>query len=150
MPLDRLEQLFERHCDTVYRLALHSGASPADAQDICQNVFIKLMAALDRIEAGKEKAWLCKVTVNECRNLHKSAWRRNVQPLDEALPAVPDEGRELWQCVWALPEKYRACVYLHYFEGYSVRETASLLGIRPSAVTTRLQRARAKLKEALE
>lgn len=148
--MNRLEELFEHYHDTVYRLALHQSTSAPDAQDICQNVFIKLMANLDKIEAGKEKAWLCRVTVNECRNLHKSYWRRNVQPLDESLPDLPDESRAVWQSVWALPEKYRACVYLHYFEGYSVRETASLLGIRPSAVTTRLQRARAKLKEALE
>ena len=148
--MERLEELFARYGDTVYRLALHSGAAPADAQDICQNVFIKLMANLDRIHAGKEKAWLCKVTVNECRNWHRSGWRQNVQPLDETLPAASDESRAVWQSVLALPEKYRTCVYLHYFEGYSVKETASLLGIRPSAVTTRLQRARAKLKEALE
>lgn len=146
-----LENAFRSYADSVYRLALHSGAAPADAEDICQIVFMKYMENMARILPGKEKAWLCRVTVNECRNLHRSYWKKSVAPLDEQLPATgQEESRAVWQSVLALPEKYRACVYLHYFEGFSVRETASLLGIRHSAVTTRLQRARQKLKEALE
>lgn len=148
--MTRLESLLQQYGSSVYRLALHAAGNAPDARDICQNVFIKLMAHLDRIEPGKEKAWLCKVTVNEARNLQRSSWRKKTVPLDDTLFAPEDETRALWQSVLALPEKYRACVYLHYYEGYSVRETASLLGIRPSTVTTRLQRAREKLKEALE
>lgn len=143
-------ELFETYRHMVYRLALQYTGSGPDAEDVSQAVFLKAMENLHKLEPGKEKAWLCRVTVNQCRSLHRSPWRRKTEPLTDTLPAPAKESREVWQALEELPGKYRAVVYLHYFEGFSVREIAGQMGITPSAVTSRLARARAKMKEALE
>lgn len=73
--------IFEQHKNLVFRLALNYTKSIYDAEDISQIVFIKLFENYARLEQGKEKAWLAKVTVNECKNLLKSIWRINTDTL---------------------------------------------------------------------
>ena len=108
------------------------------------------MENIHKLESGKEKAWLCRVTVNQCRSLYRSPWRRRTVPLEDTIPAPDEESRAVWRALGDLSGKDRAAVYLHYFEGFSVKEIAEQMGVTPSAVTSRLQRARAKMKEALE
>ena len=60
-----------------------------------------------------------------------------------------ESGRAVLEAVLSLPEKYRAPVHLYYYEGYSQKEIAEILGLRLTAVQTRMQRARAILKEVL-
>lgn len=143
-------ELFETYRHMVYRLALQYTGSGPDAEDVSQAVFLKAMENLHKLEPGKEKAWLCRVTVNQCRSLHRSLWRKRTESLTDTLPAPQEESRAVWQALEELPGKYRSVVYLHYFEGFSVKEIAGQMGITPSAVTSRLSRARAKMKEALE
>ena len=94
-----------------------------------------------------------RVAVNECKKLLRSPWRRRTDPL-EAAPetAVWDSPAqsELFQQVMALPTKYRAAIYLYYYEGYAVREIAALMGANPSTVQTWLMRARGQLKKNLK
>ena len=146
--MDVLE-LFETYRHTVWRLALQYTGSVPDAEDVSQAVFLKAMENIHKLEPGKEKAWLCRVTVNQCRSLYRSPWRRTV-PLEDTMPAPGGESRAVWRALGELSGKDRAAVYLHYFEGFSVKEIAEQMGVTPSAVTSRLQRARAKMKEALE
>lgn len=134
----------------VWRLALQYTGSVPDAEDVSQTVFLKAMENIHKLEPGKEKAWLCRVTVNQCRSLYRSPWRRKTVPLENAMSAPDEESRAVWRALGELPGKYRVVVYLHYFEGFSVKEIAEQMSITPSAVTSRLQRARAKMKEALE
>lgn len=147
--MDVLE-LFETYRHTVWRLALQYTGSVPDAEDVSQAVFLKAMENIHKLEPGKEKAWLCRVTVNQCRSLYRSLWQRKTVPLEDTMPAPDGESRAVWRALGELPGKYRAVVYLHYFEGFSVKEIAEQMSITPSAVTSRLQRARAKMKEALE
>ncbi|MBR3949471.1 MAG: sigma-70 family RNA polymerase sigma factor [Oscillospiraceae bacterium] len=145
-----VEELFTRCKDDVYRLALSYTRSPQEAEDVCQTVFLKLLEQ-SRITPGKERAWLMQVTANECRNLLRSAWWKRTEPLDETLPAAGNpEGEGVYAAVMALPPKYRVVVYLRYFEEYSTAEIAQLLHISQSAVTTRLERARKRLRPMLE
>ena len=147
--MDVLE-LFETYRHMVWRLAMQYTGSVSDAEDVSQTVFLKAMENIHKLEPGKEKAWLCRVTVNQCRSLHRSLWRRRIVPLEDTMPAPDEESRTVWRALGELSGKERAVVYLHYFEGFSVKEIAGQMGVTPSAVTSRLQRARAKMKEALE
>ena len=143
----------ERYQDTVYRVALHVLASPQDADDAVQEVFLKLYTAQKPFQGEEHlRRWLLRVTVNHCRDVLRSPWRKRRASLDE-LPPQPvfrqPEQEALYQSVMALPEIYRIVLVLFYYEELSVREIGALLKLETSAVTTRLSRARAKLKEQL-
>ena len=144
-----IETLFEQYRDDVYRLALSYTKSVQEAEDVCQTVFLKLMEQ-KRIEGGKERAWLMRVTANRCKNLLRSGWWKRTVPMEEALPAPDPLYTDTWEIVMALPPKYRVLVYLCYYEELTTREMAELLHISQSAVTTRLSRARQMLREQLQ
>lgn len=141
--------LFQRYKDPVYRLALSITGSPADAEDVCQTVFLRLLEKQPELEPEREKAWLLQVAANECRSLWRRLRRRPTVPLEEVLDLAAPRGEPLLRQVMELPRKDQAVLYLHYYEGFSTREVGKLLHISQSAVTTRLLRARKKLKEAL-
>ena len=143
----------ERYQDTVYRVALHVLASPQDADDAVQEVFLRLYTAQKSFQSEEHlRRWLLRVTVNYCRDVLRSPWRKRRTSLDE-LPPQPvfqkPEQKALYQSVMTLPENYRIVLVLFYYEELSVREIGALLNLETSAVTTRLSRARAKLKEQL-
>lgn len=140
--------------DMVYRIALHQFGVSQDAEDAVQEVFLRLYTAEKPFESGEHlRRWLIRVTINVCKDALKSPWRRRRVPLD-AIPDQPvfdkPEERELYQAVMALPEKYRTVLDLFYYEELSTKEIAALLGLRQSAVTTRLSRARELLKKQLK
>ena len=144
----------ERHQDAVYRVALHALGSPQDADDAVQEVFLRLYTAQKTFESEEHlRRWLLRVTVNWCRDVLRSPWRRRTAPLEGQLPAEPEfeapEQEALYRAVLSLPERYRLVLGLFYYEELSVKEIAGLLGLEVSAVTTRLSRARKKLKEIL-
>ena len=144
-------RLFRQYKDSVYRLALSFTGSVQDAEDVTQTVFLKLLETKPALEAGRERTWLFQVAANECRSLWRRLSRRRTEPLEAALTvAAPEADRAVLEAVGRLKPGDRAVLYLFYYEGYSARETGELLGISQSAVTTRLQRARQKLKTILE
>ena len=143
-------ELYARHKNMVYRLALSYLRSRADAEDVTQQVFLRLLEYRGKIAPGKERSWLAAVTANLCRDTLRSAVRRLTEPLSEEI-AFQDEGQsEVFQAVMELGELERAAVYLYYYEGYDTGEIARILKISRTAVTTRLSRARRHLKEKLE
>lgn len=149
-----LTAAMERHGDAVYRLALCRLGSRADAEDVYQEVFLRLLRDTTGLHDEEHlKAWLLRVTVNCCNDLRRSAWFRRTAPLeaapDAAAPAQ-EEDDALWQAVRALPDDLRVVVWLHYVEGYATDEIAPLVGCRPATVRTRLHRARKKLRLELE
>lgn len=141
--------LFQQYKDPVYRLALSMTGSPADAEDVCQTVFLKLLEKQPELIPGKEKAWLLQVTANESRSLWRLLCRRPTVPLEEALDKEAPRENPLLRRVMELPRKEQAVLYLHYYEGFSTKEVGEMLHISQSAVTTRLLRARKKLKEEI-
>lgn len=143
-----VESLFQMYKDDVYRLALSYTRSVQEAEDVCQTVFLKAMSHV--VQPGKERAWLMQVTANECRNLLRSFWWKKSEGLTPEIPAPEEPYHDIWQAVMALPPKYRVVIYLRYFEEYTTKEMAQLLGISQTAVTTRLSRARELLKPALK
>lgn len=143
-------ELFETYKHFVYRLALQYTRSIQDAEDISQCAFIKLMENIDRIEAGKEKAWLAKVTVNACKNHVKFSWRRNEVSMESLIEFETADQSEIFEKIMGLQPKYRVVILLYYFEEYSTKEISEILEISQSLVTTRLQRARKILKISIE
>lgn len=133
----------------VYRLAYARTGSAADAEDVMQDVFLRLLTKAPEFESDEHaKAWLLRVTANRSADLFRSPWGRRV-PLEEAetlaLPEEPVPG-ETVAAVLALPPNLRAVVHLFYYEELSIRQIAQLLTIREGAVKTRLSRARALLR----
>ena len=141
------------HGDTVYRLALCRMQNPADAEDVYQDVFLRLLDQPERDwDSEHMKAWLLRTTVNRCADLHRFRLRRPVLALEDIPDAAQSgdpRGVELWDAVARLPEKLRTAVHLHYAEGYSTEEIAVLLEVPPATVRTRLHRARRQLKDLL-
>lgn len=142
------------YLDTIYRVALNGCKNHADAEDVVQNTFLKLLNNHnDFTDDDHARKWLIRVAINECNTLWRSPWKKHTTSLDELSTeptfSSPDKS-ELYYAVIELPAKYRQIVHLYYFEGYSVREIAELLSLSETAVQTRLLRARKQLKDLLK
>ncbi|OUO88364.1 RNA polymerase subunit sigma-24 [Gordonibacter sp. An230] len=151
--------------DAVYRLALSQTRSRADAEDVYQDVFLRLYNRTEPFSNREhQKAWLLRVTVNRCHDLARSGWKRRTVELDperdaplagadgapDASGALDGEDAAVWEAVGKLPENLRAAVHLHYVEGYSTADVARILNSQPATVRTWLFRARARIRELLE
>lgn len=146
------EQLVEQYADLLLRVAYSWTGNPADAQDACQTALLKLVASHRQFDGPEgQKAWLLRVTINECKSLNRSAWRRRRVSLEEAAMAAVQmpEPSGLLEAVQKLPPKYRTAIFLRYYEGYAVGEIARLLDVKPALVSTWLARGREKLKMML-
>lgn len=142
----------EQYADTVRRICLVHLKNYADTEDIFQTVFVKyLLHTAPFASPEHERAWIIRVTINACKDLLRSVFRRRTLSLEEVAeqPAPADEHRAVLQAVQALPAAYRDVVYLHYYEGYTVPEIAGILGKNVNTVHTRLTRARGLLRRTL-
>lgn len=142
----------QRWSDMVWRLALARTASVPDAEDVFQEVFLRYFRHEDRFENDEHrKAWLLRCTINRCKSVVASPWRRRIVPLETAEEVgVEDDYREVYSAVLSLPSKYRAVIHLHYFEGLSVHEIAQTLNVPEGTVKSQLSRGRALLRDMLE
>ena len=153
MTQEAFTQAARTYGDTVYRVAYHALGSPEEAEDVMQTVLLKLFEYKKDFESQEHmKHWLLRVAVNESRRARRRLWRRACVPLEEwretAAPEDPARA-EVLGAVLALEPKYRISVYLYYYEGLSVAETAAAMGAKASTVQTWLLRARARLRRAL-
>ena len=106
-----LRSAMETYGDTVYRLALCRTQSVPDAEDVYQDVFLKLLGQTAQAWEGEHlKAWLIRTTLNRCADLRRFRLRRQAVPLESAADlSRPDEdAAELWEAVGQLPEKLQA------------------------------------------
>ena len=146
---EQFTSLAKEHMDMIFRLAFGYLKSKADADDVTQTVLLRLYKSDKAFESDAHvKHWLLRVTVNECRKLWRSPWRRteDFEAYAETLSFDGPEYAGLFEAIMALDGKCRAAVVLHYYEGYSITETAALLRVPAGTVGTRLKRAREKLK----
>ena len=149
MGKEELTRLFQSYADDMLRLAYSYLGSRADAEDVCQTVFLRMAEGRSKPQKGKEKVFLLTCTANTCKDHLRSFWRRNVGELDETIPFQDPQDQVIHDAVQSLPPKYRAAVHLYYFEGYDQKEIGEILKISLSAVQTRMLRARALLKKEL-
>ena len=143
--------------DAVLHLALCRTGCRADAEDVFQNVFLRLHQKAPAFQSPEHrKAWLLRVTVNCCNDWHREAQKRPRVEFDEAIAVegpggLPDdEADELRRAVAQLPAQQQTALHLFYFEGYSTEEIAQIMGERPATVRSHLHRARKTLKIMLE
>ena len=145
-------RLVAEHSQAVYRLAYVRTGSREDAEDIVQETLLRLVRAEpELLDSAHQRAWLLRVAANCVTDLRRSAWKRHTRPLEDArdLPAPDEPEGGVLEAVLTLPERYRTVVHLYYYEDLSTAEIAQVLGIRRGAVTTRLSRARAMLRDVL-
>ena len=142
-------RLVDTYADMVLRISYQYLKQTYDAEDICQTVFLKYLTAdlsFDSVE--HEKAWIIRTAINACKDHLKSSWFRRTVALEDAAviagPPVPDSW--LLDAMKGLPEKYRICLYLYYYEEYSAREIGAVMGVSESAVGQYLTRGRRKLR----
>lgn len=141
----------KRNNQRLYAIALSFTKNSSDAEDILQNVFLKLWKYEKSFENETHiDKWLTSVCVNECKNYIKSPFKKRSVLLDEVKESYTFEEEndfDLFKAVMELPKKERIVIHLHYYEDMSVREIAKTLKITESAVKTRLHRARNRLKD---
>lgn len=154
------DEIIHLYGDMVYRLAVSQAKNRTDADDIFQEVFVRLVRHTGELQSMEHaKAWLIKVTLNCAKKHFGQYWNKNVFPMEETEEVPKEEtGYEqvekrldnpVSNAVAKLPPKYRGVVHLFYFEELSVREIAMMTGQKETTVKSQLHRAREMLKEML-
>ena len=152
-PLEDAALVLRRHGDAILRLAFSYLHRRDEAEDVLQDTLLQYIQKAPPFSSQEhEKAWLLRVAANLSKN-RLSYWKRH--PQEELSDLLPDESENpqlsaVWDCVKALPPKYRAVVHLYYYEQYSTVEIAKLLGKKESTVRSLLARARGLLRDELE
>lgn len=146
-------QAVNHHLNTVYRTAYNWLKDSHLANDIAQNVFLKLYTAEKDFESDEHvKRWLIRITVNECKNLFRAPWRKHedIDAYANDLCFEDHYQRELFDAVMRLDRKYRLPLMLFYYEGYSISDISEITGIPGNTISTRLSRARTQLRGLIE
>ena len=151
-----VEDAVKEYADMVFRLTMINTKNRPDAEDVFQEVFLRLLKHKNKIENQEHlKAWLIRVTIRCCHKHFASSWKKRVKPvsyelLHENSYEMPSVDDSVLQLVRQLPELYRNIIHLFYYEEYSVKEIASKLDKSESSIKTGLFRARALLKDKLQ
>ena len=141
------QEIVEKYSNMVYRLAYFYTNSKYDADDIYQDVFLKYLQNKKQFENEEhKKAWLIRVTINCCKKLWLSSWKRKIIPLDDEIKFEMEENIGLYNEIKKLPKKYRVVIHLFYYEQYSVKDISKILKQKESTIRTWLTRARKMLK----
>lgn len=162
-PTYDIETLIRQYGNDVLRTAYMYVKDIHSAEDIFQDVFIKVNQKLSTFEGNSSiKTWIIRITINTCKDYLKSAWNRRVVPMmdyqEDAIISETDydevesqDTKELIKkSVLSLPEKYKEVVLCVYFQEMSIAEAAKTLQIAEGTAKSRLSRAREKLKSILE
>lgn len=139
--------------NTVFRVAYSYTKNKSDAEDISQEVFLKLYTSDVRFDNPEQlKAWLIRVTINKSKDLLKSSWfsKRSDQTDISQNYTMNESQSEILEAVLSLPEKYKIVVHLYYYENYSLNEISEITGVKISTLQTRLQRGRKLLEKKLK
>lgn len=147
-------RLVDNYSDMILRLSLNYLKSRQEAEDICQNVFLKYMSTKVSFQSEEhEKAWMIRTTINACKDVLKSAYHQRMVVTEDVWSHAQweeDAYEEVREAVFLLPERYRSAIYLYYFEGYSTKEIAKILGKTQNSVSLSLSRGRKRLRNMLE
>lgn len=131
------EDLYARYATDVLRVCYFYLADRQKAEDVTQDVFVRLITHTPDLEPGREKAWLLKVALNRCRDLWRASWTKRVvlgHPAFELIPGPDDIGNaierdHIMEAVNRLPAGFKEVVLLHYYQGYAINEIAEMLDL---------------------
>ena len=169
----RFETIYEEHKGLVYNLALSYVHNQEDAQDITQEVFVKIYQRLGTFDPNRAslKTWVYQITINHCLDFLKSRKTKKRfgfivslfndetnEPIDEIghfdHPGVALEDKEelraLFNIIDTLPDNQRTALILAKIEDRSVKEAAEIMALSPKAVESLLQRAKAAIAKKLD
>lgn len=153
MTESKFNECVRTQSQSLYLIALSFTKNQADAEDILQNVYLKLWNCKKEFNSDEHMAkWLTKVCINESKDLLRLHFRKRNVPLEEAINLSNIDNTQdidLIKAVMSLPKNQRTVIHLFYFEDLQIYEIAKLLNIKESAVKTRLSRSRQKLKVKL-
>lgn len=146
-----IENAVREYTQMVLNIAYTYTKNSYDAEDIAQDVFLALYKNIWKINSEEYiKAWLIRVTINKSKNYMKTAWIRKRCEMPDMQRDMPsNKTGELLHAVLSLDEKYKIPIYLMYYEGYSIKEIAKIIKLKPATVGTRLKRGREILKNIL-
>lgn len=158
-------QMVEKYSDMVYRIAFSYMKNQQDAEDVYQNVFLKLLTKKHFKDVEHEKRWLIRVTINECHSLYRSPWKSRRQECDNLNALLENQQTEAYSknhqalsdaivdvtdMLKGIPEKYGIVLYLYYYEEYSTKEISEILHRNESTVRTHLMRGKEILRKKME
>ncbi len=155
-----LERLVRDHYPSVYRLAYKWCGVQQDAEDITQEVFVRMVRKLHTFnQAASIKTWLYRITLNTARDFHrKTANRRKHESAfareegcGNPVPCADSqtEAKRIYQAIDRLPEKQKSAVLLVFSEELSHKEAARVLQCSESTISWRVFMARKRLKKLL-
>src|ERR1700745_162172 len=158
------DEIVRAHSARVYRLAYRLTGNQHDAEDLTQEVFVRVFRSLSSYTPGTFEGWLHRITTNLFLDGARRKQRIRFEGLaDEMAPGLPGSAPppaeafddthlddDVQAALKALPPEYRAAVVLCDIEGFSYEEIAATLGVKLGTVRSRIQRARAQLRSALE
>lgn len=148
-----IELLFEKYHLMLYRLSFVLLKNVADTEDAVQETLLRVLEKQPRFDnEDHERAWLIVTCRNICKDKLRHWWRRNKNLDDyEYTLAAPEEKQdELLPLLLSLQTRFKEVLYLYYYEGWSTKDIADLLGKRPGTVRNLLVEGRRKLKEVWE
>ncbi len=148
-------RIFNLYKNDIYRLAYSYTKNIADSDDVVQNVFVKLYRKKEVLESNDNdiKKWLIIVTINECKTIFLSSWKRKICSLTEKEENIIKENNkeyELLEEINKLSKNERLVVFLYYYENYRIKEISSIMKKTETNIQTILYRARNKLKEIIK
>jgi RNA polymerase sigma-70 factor (ECF subfamily) len=149
------EEIYHKYKQSLYRIAYTYVRNESDAEDILQDVFTTRLYYKKAFESEEhEKRWLIRVTVNTSKNYLNVFWRKKKVYMEDlesmAIGQNNIETKEVLEAVLSLPQKCKAPMYLHYYEGYTCKEIGEILGCKESTIKMRLKKGRELLKFDLE
>ena len=150
---DKRNAVVDRYANLVWRIALARTQKEEDAEEVFQEVFLRLFQKEREFrEEEHRKAWLIRTTLVCCKRYQSAALKHTTVSLDEiySLASLPEEDGVLAQALLNLPEKYRLPIQLYFMEGMDAEVAAKALGLRLGTFRVRLTRGKSLLKEALK
>jgi RNA polymerase sigma-70 factor, ECF subfamily len=156
-----LEELMDAYGRDVWNYAFFLTGRPELAEDIAQDVFVKVYERIDTFRGQSAvKTWLLAITRNAARDALRSAWLRRVTLFSGAFDMLSSRSAEqeaieglvteqIWLDVMALPRKLREVLLLAAHHGLAIKEIAGMLGISEGTVKSRLHRARTAMQRKL-
>ncbi len=153
----QMEHYFQKYYKVCRRVAFTMVKNDADAEDVAQETLLRLLLHTpDFKDAEHEKAWMMRTAINLSKDLLKSAWHKKTVGIEAAFLAKQTLFQEMHQehddtllALMELPERHKNCLYLFYYEDYSIREIASVLEMPENTVKTNLRRGRELLRKRL-
>jgi len=146
---DFVSEAIEKHADLVRRICYLHLRNKADVEDVFQEVFLQFFLNFHSFQDEEhQKAWLCRVTYNRCKDYYRSFWKRNVVSLQSMeIPYETPEQANLMEAIKKLSADARQLIYLHYYEGRTIPEISHIMNVNPNTLYSLLRRCKTQLQK---